>query len=31
MVQKDFKNESGKPTIPRHKKDINPVTSDETS
>lgn len=31
MAQKDLKNEAGKPTTPRHQKDVNPITSDETS
>lgn len=31
MAQKDLKNEAGKPTIPSHQEDINPITSDETS
>lgn len=31
MAQKDLKNEAGKPTTPSHQKDVNPITSDETS
>ena len=31
LAQKDLKNEAGKPMIPGHQKDVNPITSDETS
>lgn len=29
-MQKDLKNEARKPVVPRHQKDVNLTTSDET-